>query len=121
MVEDRAVAILKTDDMAETIRWYHAAGFELRDQAPDTDPTWCELARDGLIVQFLAGETPWPGSPALTGCLYVYPKSVDAVHDELSRVIDIEWGIEEREWGLRELVVRDPNGYFLAFAEDTAS
>ena len=32
MVADRAVAILKTDDMAETIRWYLAAGFELRDQ-----------------------------------------------------------------------------------------
>jgi len=119
MVGDRAVAILKTDDMAETIRWYLAAGFELRDQFPGGDPTWCELARDGLVLQFLTGETPWPGTPTMTGCLYLYPTSVVAVHEELRDVIDLEWGIEDRDWGKRELVVRDPSGYFLTFAEDT--
>lgn len=60
-----------------------------------------------------------PGRPALTGCLYIHPPSVTAVHDELRGVIDLEWGVEERDWGRRELVVRDPNGYYLAFAEDT--
>ena len=34
-------------------------------------------------------------------------------------MIDLEWGVEERDWGRRELVVRDPNGYYLTFAEDT--
>ena len=119
MAQDRAVAILKTQDMAETIRWYTAAGFVLRDHFPGPDPTWCELARDDLVVQFLAGDTPWAGTPAMTGCLYVYPASVDAVHDELSGVINLEWGVEDRDWGRRELVLRDPNGYFLTFAEDT--
>lgn len=119
MAQDRAVAILKTRDMTETIRWYTAAGFVLRDHLPGRDPTWCELARDDLVVQFLAGDTPWAGTPAMTGCLYVYPASVDAVHDELSGVINLEWGLEDRDWGRRELVLRDPNGYFLTFAEDT--
>jgi len=118
MFQDRAVAILKTQDMAETIRWYTAAGFELRDQFPGDDPTWCEVARDDLVVQFLAGDTPWPGAPSMTGCLYIYPASVAAIHAELSGVIDLEWGIEDRDWGRRELVVRDPNGYFLTFAQD---
>jgi hypothetical protein len=118
---DRAVAILKTDDMAETIRWYLAAGFELRDQFPGGDPTWCELARDGLVLQFLAGETPWPGTPTMTGCLYLYPTSVVAVHEELRDIIDLEWGIEDRDWGRRELVVRDPSGYFLTFAGTPAT
>jgi hypothetical protein len=56
----------------------------------------------------------------MTGCLYLYPTSVVAVHEELRDVIDLEWGIEDRDWGRRELVVRDPSGYFLAFAEDTS-
>jgi catechol 2,3-dioxygenase-like lactoylglutathione lyase family enzyme len=119
MVEGAAHLILKTLDMAETIRWYTATGFELRDQFPDSGPAWCELARDDLVVQFLSGETPWPGAPAMTGCLYIHPPSVTAVHDELRGTIDLEWGIEDRDWGRRELVVRDPNGYFLTFAEDT--
>jgi catechol 2,3-dioxygenase-like lactoylglutathione lyase family enzyme len=119
MVNGRAHIILKTLDIRETIRWYTASGFELRDQFPSSEPTWCELMRGDLVIQFLAGDTPWPGTPTMTGCLYVYSPNVAAVHDELSGVIDLEWGIEDREWGRRELVVRDPNGYFLTFAEDT--
>jgi hypothetical protein len=28
-----------------------------------------------------------------------------------------EWGPEVREWGMRELGLRDPNGYFVTFTE----
>ena len=49
----------------------------------------------------------------MTGCLYVYPASVHAVHDELTGVINLEWGVEDRDWGKRELVLRDPNGSIL--------
>ena len=38
----------------------------------------------------MAGETPWLGTPTMTGCLYIYLPSVAAVHDELSGVIDLE-------------------------------
>jgi hypothetical protein len=66
------VAILKATDIRRTIEWYTAAGFELRGLNPPDMPTWCELARDGLAVQFLSGATPWDGKPAFTGCLYLY-------------------------------------------------
>ena len=118
MVQRRAQVILKTLNIQETIRWYTLTGFELRDQFPSSEPNWCELARGDLVIQFLAGDTPWPGTPTMTGCLYIYSASVTAVHDELSGVIDLEWGVEDREWGRRELVVRDPNGYFITFTED---
>lgn len=118
MADGQAHAILKTLDMSETIRWYTAVGFELRARFPDNEPAWCEVARDDLVVQFLSGETPWAGVPVMTGCLYVHPPSVSAVHDEPRDVIDLDRGVEERDWGRRELVVRDPNGYFLTFAED---
>src|SRR6185295_6659414 len=118
MVEGAAHVILKTHDMEETIRWYNAVGFEVRDHFPG-EPAWCELARDDLVVQFLSGETPWPGAPMMTGCLYIHPPNVTAVYDELRGTIDLPWGVEDRDWGRRELVVRDPNGYYLTFAEDT--
>jgi|RhiMethySRZTD1v2_1073278.scaffolds.fasta_scaffold122471_4 hypothetical protein len=72
MAEGVANVILKTLDMAETIRWYTSVGLELRNRFPDTEPAWCELARDDLVVQFLSGGTPWPGVPAMTGCLYLH-------------------------------------------------
>ena len=117
-MSDRAVAILKTHDMVETIRWYAAAGFDVRDRLPDDNPTWCEVARNGVVLQFLSGDTPWLGAPTLTGCLYLYPPSVAAVAEELKGKVDLPFGVEERDWGRRELVLQDPNGYYLTFAED---
>jgi hypothetical protein len=118
ILTDAPVVILKATDVAATIAWYRLAGFELRAQAPEVgEPTWCELARDGLVIQFLGGNTPWEGPPALTGCLYVSPVNVDAVYAEVKDSIGSEWGIEERDWGTRELVLRDPNGYFVTFCD----
>ena len=111
-------AILKSTDVARTIAWYRQAGFELRGAFPETgDPTWCEVARDDVVFQFLAGETPWEGEPALTGTLYVHPASVDAVLEAIKGRIEPAWGPEEREWGTRELGLRDPDGYFITFTE----
>jgi catechol 2,3-dioxygenase-like lactoylglutathione lyase family enzyme len=113
----RVSAILKVSDMPATLAWYRAAGFDIRDAFPPEEPTWCEVARDGLVLQFLAGQTPWEADPILTGSFYLYPQSVDAVYEEIGGSVECPWGIEEREWGARELVVRDPDGYLLTFSE----
>lgn len=118
MTDRPADLILKTTDMAATLEWYGRVGFEVRARVPaDGVPTWCELVRDSTAIQFLAGETPWPGPPALTGCLYVRPPSVDAVFAAVKDSVPTEWGVEERSWGARELTLRDPNGYYVTFTE----
>jgi uncharacterized glyoxalase superfamily protein PhnB len=110
--------ILKSADVEATLAWYQRVGFQVRGRWPEDGPaTWCELARDDLAIAFVGGETPWPGSPAMTGCLYVHPPSVRAVHEEIKDSVRVEWGIEERDWGTRELVLQDPDGYYLAFSE----
>lgn len=117
MDEERVTAILKSADVPATIEWYVALGFEERGRVPEEDPTWCELARDGVVLQFLGGDTPWPDPPAFTGCLYVHPASVDDVSQQIGGRIEPEWGPEDRAWGTRELGFRDPNGYFLTFTQ----
>ena len=72
--------ILETKDVARTLERYRRAGFEVREVLPDSgEPTWCEVSRDGVVIQFLGGETPWPGPPAFTGTLYFLPESVEAL------------------------------------------
>jgi catechol 2,3-dioxygenase-like lactoylglutathione lyase family enzyme len=51
MNERAAHVILKTLDMAETIRWYTTAGFQLRDRFPDIEPRWCEDP-NGYYIMF---------------------------------------------------------------------
>ena len=116
-----ATAILKTLDMDATITWYTRIGFELRGRFPETgEATWCEVARDGVTLQFLAGDTPWPEAPGFTGTLYLYPRSVSELYESIRYHTEIAWGPEEREWGMRELGLRDPNGYYITFAEPVA-
>lgn len=117
MDEPQAAVILKALDVTATLGWYQLIGFEVRARFPEDAPTWVELARDGLVIQFVSGDTPWSGPPALTGCLYVHPENVQAVHDEIKDRVLCPWGVEERPWGARELTITDPNGYFLTFTE----
>jgi uncharacterized glyoxalase superfamily protein PhnB len=116
--QERVSAILKSLDVAGTIDWYRQVGFEIRGVFPDTgEPTWCEVARDGVILQFLGGDTPWDGPPAFTGTLYFHPESVEGLYEQIKAHTTPVWGPEVREWGTRELGLQDPNGYFLTFTE----
>ena len=112
-----ALAILKSTDIERTIAWYQTIGFELRGQHPDVAPAWCEVECNGTVLQFLAGSTPWEGEPAFTGCFYVHATDVDAVHQQVRELVDVPWGVEDRDWGARELVLRDPDGYFITFTQ----
>ena len=111
--------MLKTEDVPGTIEWYTRIGFRVRGVFPGAgDATWCELARDGVVLQFLGGdETPWPDPPTFTGTLYFYPESVQALYEEIKEHTPPAWGPEVRDWGARELGLRDPNGYYLTFTE----
>ena len=109
VAEGSVSAILKSDDVTRTIEWYRRMGFEIRGVFPESgEPTWCEVARDGVILQFLGGDTPWPGPPSFTGTLYFRPESVDALYEQIKDHTTPAWGPEVREWGTRELGVQIP-------------
>jgi hypothetical protein len=117
----RPVAVLKAGEMDRTIEWYEAAGFSVRERVDDPGASWCEVAREGTVLQFLAGATPWAGRPALTGCIYVHVTDIDQAFAALRAPVEPEWGIEDREWGAREVVLEDPNGYFIALSQPPPS
>ena len=117
-MREECVAILKSNNVARTIEWYQRVGFEIRDVSPESgEPTWCEVARDGTVLQFLGGETPWPDPPTFTGTLYFRPESVVALYEQIKDHTPPAWGPEVRDWGERELGLQDPDGYFLTFTE----
>ena len=113
----RPVAVLKVADMDRTVVWYSAAGFTVRGRGDDPGTSWCEVARDGTVIQVLGGETPWPGEPCFSGCLYVHVDDIDRAFAELREPAVSAWGIEEREWGPREVVLTDPDGYFITLTQ----
>ena len=75
------------------------------------------VSRDEAALQFFAkpprGVHP---EPCVSGTLYIPTSDVDALAAELSGQVDFEWGPETMSYGVREFAVRNPDGYFIAFA-----
>jgi hypothetical protein len=86
-----------------------------RDDRPGT--SWAEVQREELVIQFLSGETPWPGAPQLSGCLYVHVADADRALAELRPPVRAPLGVERRPWGAHEILLSDPDGYYLALTQ----
>ena len=39
------------------------------------------------------------------------------MYEELRERVICEYGVEERDWGARELVLQDPDGYYVTFTQ----
>jgi hypothetical protein len=103
--------------MDATLAFYGKLGFSVTGRHPEEGtPTWAEIRRDEVVLWFYT-EPPrgTPGSPILSGTLYLFPESVDDLAEELSGRVEFTWGPETMEYGMREFAVRDPDGYFIAF------
>ncbi len=118
-LSSRIVPSLLVRDMSATIAFYTRLGFRLTGCHPDAArPAWAEVRRDDVTLQFHT-EAPvgTPASPALSGTIYFFPQSVEALAEEWRGTVEFAWGPEVMDYGLREFGIRDPDGYHLAFAE----
>ena len=121
-IGSRIVPSLMVRDLDESLDFYvEKLGFEVTGRYPDVgEPNWAEVRRDGVILQFFTADSlpeGFTGTPGLTGTLYFYPESVIKLAGELRGKVLFEWGPEVMDYGQREFALRDPDGYFLAFAE----
>jgi catechol 2,3-dioxygenase-like lactoylglutathione lyase family enzyme len=114
--------MLQANELDETIRFYvEMLDFTLDGTwgpTPDGPATWCSLDYGPAGLMFTHGSGGDATGPALTGSLYFYPDDVDALHRSL-----VERGLKtlnapsDREYGMRDFAVEDPNGYLLQFGQ----
>ena len=113
------VPSLPAPDLEVTTRFYERCGFHRSGRhEEDGRPFWLKVSRDdGAALQFFE-EPPRRvhPKPCLSGTLYIPASDVDVLAEELSSRVAFAWGPETLSYGVRELAVRDPNGYFIAFA-----
>ena len=113
-MNNRVIPALLTRDMQSTLRFYATLGFQVFGSED-----WAEVSRDGVALQFHS--TPpvgTPEQPVMSGTLYFSIGDVDALAAEFAGKVTFEWGPEVMPYGLKEFGLRDPNGYYLAFAEE---
>ena len=116
---------LYVPDVAKAVSYYvDELGFRKMGAWAGDDgvPIWAEVAREGpngaARVWFFSGKIESRPGPMLSGLIYVFVDDVDAEAARLSDRVNISWGPETQDYGLRELGVEDLNGYLICFARD---
>jgi catechol 2,3-dioxygenase-like lactoylglutathione lyase family enzyme len=115
--------VLLVDDVNRALGYYRdRLGFEVSNY--ECIPEHYGYAtRDNCSVHFARweGVAPRPNREAVPPDmfdLYIYVEDVDVLHAELvERGAEILQGPVEQGYGLREIRVRDPDGYILAFGK----
>ncbi len=112
--------MLMAMDMARTIEFYTSVlGFKLDGQWPADKPCWCSLSRGAVRLMFQTPEVYAEPQPELTGRLYVYTDNVMAIYHAIRERVDVFEGPEVYFYGMKEIAIRDCNGYVLVFGQDT--
>lgn len=109
-------------DLVRTAEYYRdVLGFEIRGYWKDP-PVFAIVARDSAEIFFnLAESGALPRTGRAIGAYDAYLKiqGIDTLAATLAaKDAEVVEGPETREYGMRELVVRDCNGLVLAFGED---
>lgn len=108
-------------DLDAAVRFYvEVLGFEKSGEYLEDDgmPVWAEVSLGGGRIWFFSTALEGRPEPVFSGLVYVFVPDVDALAGRLAGRLPFEWGPESQPYGLRELGVRDLNGYYLVFAAD---
>ncbi len=106
--------ILHVPDVAASVAWYESLGFEVLDvDPPDAAAQWAHLAYGAGRVMFRASPVAGPA------CVDIYIRipAVDALREALPRTVEVISGPQDMTYGMRELTLRDPNGFAVTFGE----
>ena len=117
---DKVVPMIHVPDVRKTVDWYVNLGFTIRDTYDD--------GGDGLsfaILSFGASEVMFnsDGNPSNARRrevdLYIYTHDVDAIYERLQAQVDIIEGPHDTFYGMREVILRDLNGFWITFGEQS--
>ncbi len=111
------VPMVHVPDVAATVTWYHGIGFMVvRTHTHDDVMDWA-------LVRLGAGEVMFssPGTVSREWRremdLYVRIEGVDALHERLKDRVDVVELPHDTHYGMRELIIRDLNRFWITFGE----
>jgi len=110
-----AASVLVVEDVERSLDYYrNKLGFDGHAYEPDpSNYGYASRGRCNVHFAHTPGEPPHPNG---FFDVYVYVDDVDPLHEELlRRGAEILNAPLQTEYGLREIRVRDPDGYVLAF------
>jgi hypothetical protein len=117
-MQKKVVPMFHVPDVRRTVDWYRDIGFDVTVTYDDN--------RGGLsfaMVSFGAGEVMFSWGGLLSSHhrrevdLYAYTEDVDDLYDRIKDHVEIVEGPHNMFYGMREIIVRDVNGFWITFGQ----
>lgn len=109
--------MIHVTDVAATAEWYRGLGFEVLATAHDgVETTWAQLALGATQVMLNCGGRP-PEHDRRDVDLYVETDDVEAFRRRLDGRIELIEDLHDTFYGMREFIIRDPNGFWITFGQ----
>ena len=118
-MDERAVPILPSRDLRESLGFYEKLGFENRG-APPEEWNYMILGRGSIELHFIGETTSFADWTAPTSC-HLAVVDADALHAEWASAGVATEGPWTTDYGMREFTLRDPSGNLLRVGSFAAS
>ena len=111
--------MIHVPDVAETVRWYEAAGFTVTGRhEEDGRATWARVALGDAGVMFNIDGRP-SDAWRREADLYIATDRLDDLWARMKDAAEVVEPPHETEYGMREFIVRDLNRFWLTFGQPT--
>lgn len=109
--------MIHVPDIRKTVGWYESIGFQAVDIGEDDgEAVWAMVSfGSGRVMFSIGGETS--SRPRREVDLYVETERVDDLFERLKDRVEIQEGVHDTFYGMREFIIRDVNGFWITFGE----
>ena len=112
--------MIHVPDVRATVDWYENIGFRVVEvHGDETDGLSFAIVSfgNGQVMFSEGGETSTKHRREVD--LYTYTEDVDAVYAELKDRVDVVEGPHNTFYGMREVIIRDLNGFWITFGQES--
>lgn len=109
--------MIHVPDIRDTVRWYESIGFTVLDVGEDDgEAVWAAVAfGQGKVMFNCGGKASDAGRREVD--LYVDTGNVDELYRTLKDRVDVREEPHDTFYGMRELIIRDLNGFWVTFGQ----
>lgn len=126
MAQENAVALraatpmIHVPDVRATAAWYQTIGFTLLESYGDGGEglSFAILSAGNTRLMLNQGGRPSTAERREVD-LYVDTERVDDLFASLKGRVQVVSGPDDTEYGMREFIIRDPNGFWITFGQNT--
>jgi uncharacterized glyoxalase superfamily protein PhnB len=101
-------------------------GFSLVASVPEQGTyDWAMIQRDSVTIMFQSLSSLQQDMPSLSltskgspGTFFIKMKGIEELYDSVKGKVEISLDMRKTFYGMKEFVVKDPDGYFMCFAEE---